>query len=70
MNKIRKISLEQQVKTLLHERGYSHLYTQMDFQYFRKFVKNEYNKAFAIACLFIKEARESQINSDYNQYIF
>lgn len=61
-------TLSSQVQTLLHEKGYSRLFNFTDFQYYKKQVKDQFNKAQAIAELFITE-NENEL-SDFHDYIF
>lgn len=60
--------LSEQVKKSLYERGYSFLFNYNDYSYYKAKVKNAFNKAQAIADLFIKENINSK--SDYNGYVF
>lgn len=60
--------LSEQVKNILQEKGFSAVFNYNDFLYFKKQVKNAFNKANAIAELFIEE--NININSDFNDYIY
>lgn len=60
--------LSEQVKIILQEKGFSSVFNYADFLYFKKQVKKAFNKAQAIAELFIEE--NININSDFNEYIF
>lgn len=70
MSKITEIRVEEQVKFILHKHGYSHIFNWTDFIHFREYVKDAYNQAQEIANLFIEEAQQYNIESDYSQYIF
>lgn len=61
-------NLSTQVKNLLHEKGYSFLFNENDFKYFKSKCRNAWSKAQAIAELFIQENENT--NSDFNEYIF
>lgn len=67
-HKSTSFKLSEQVKDLLHEKGYSFLFNYSDYKYFKSQVKKAFNKAQAIAELFIQE--NSNQKSDYNGYIF
>lgn len=67
-DKFNHFSLSTQVQEILKERGYSKFFNYSDFQYFKKQVKDEFNKAQAIADLFIQE-NESEL-SDFHDYVF
>jgi hypothetical protein len=60
--------LSDQVKNILHEKGLSAVFNYNDYLYFKKQVKNAFNKAQAIAELFIQENINQ--NSDFNEYTF
>jgi hypothetical protein len=60
--------LSDQVKNILHEKGLSAVFNYNDYLYFKKQVKNTFNKAQAIAELFIEENINQ--NSDFNEYTF
>lgn len=60
--------LSEQVKNILQEKGFSAVFNYNDFLHFKKQVKNAFNKANAIAELFIEE--NININSDFNDYIY
>lgn len=61
-------SLSHQVETILHKKGFSKLFNYTDYQFYKKQVKHNFNKAEAIAELFILD-NESEI-SDFEEYIF
>lgn len=61
-------NLSTQVKTKLHEKGFSFLFNFEDYNYYKAKTKNSFNKAVAIAELFIQENVQSK--SDFNEYIF
>ncbi len=56
-----------QVRQILNEKGYSFLFNWSDYSHFKSQVKNAFNKAQAIADLFISE---TEAESDYNEYNF
>lgn len=60
--------LSEQVKTILHEKGLSCIFNYSDYLHFKRQVKNAFNKAQAIAELFIEENLNTK--SDFNEYIF
>lgn len=61
-------NLSQQVKDILQAKGFSKIFNYSDYKYFKNRVKTAFNKAQAIAELFIDE--NTQTNSDFNEYIF
>ena len=67
-NKSTAFKLSEQVKAILHEKGYSFLFDYSDYKYYKAQAKKAFNKAYAIAELFIQE--NSNQKSDYNGYIF
>ncbi|WP_278035903.1 hypothetical protein [Flavobacterium nitratireducens] len=67
-HKSTSFKLSEQVKALLHEKGYSFLFNYSDYKYFKSQVKKAFNKAQAIAELFIQENQPQQ--SDYSEYLF
>lgn len=60
--------LSEQVKATLHAKGYSFLFNYQDYKYYKAQVKRAFNKAQAIAELFIQDNTNQK--SDYNGYIF
>lgn len=60
--------LSEQVKNYLSEKGYSALFNYSDYLYYKSQAKKAFNKAHAIAELFISENNQNE--SDYNGYIF
>jgi citrate lyase synthetase len=67
-SKSNNFTLSTQVQNILHQKGFSHLFNYSDFQYFKKQAKDEFNKAEAIAQLFIEENR-TEI-SNFQEYVF
>lgn len=61
-------NLSTEVKTILHEKGFSFLFNYSDYKYFKSQCRNAWNKAQAIAEKFIEE--NTQSDSDFSQYIF
>lgn len=59
--------LSYQVRQELSQRGYSFLFNWDDYAYFRSQAKHAFNKALAIAELFIQD---SNAQSDYHEYTF
>lgn len=59
--------LSYQVRQILSQKGYSFLFNWSDYAYFKSQCKNAFNKANAIAELFISE---TQAESDFNEYTF
>lgn len=61
--------LSEQVKETLHARGYSKIFNYQDYKYYKAQVKKAFNKAQAIAELFIQDNLTNN-TSDYNEYLF
>lgn len=59
--------LSYQVRQELMARGYSFLFNWDDYAHFRSQAKDAFNKAVAIAELFIQD---TNADSDFNEYIF
>jgi hypothetical protein len=59
--------LSEQVKAILHAKGYSFLFNYSDYAVYKKAAKKNFNKALDIAEYFIFESQE---NSDFNDFIF
>jgi hypothetical protein len=66
-NKSNTNLLSYQVRQELSQRGYSFLFNWSDYTYYRDQAKHAFNKAVAIAELFIQD---TNTESDYNEYIF
>ena len=60
--------LSEQVKATLHAKGYSFLFNYQDYKYYKAQVKLAFNKAQAIAELFIQDNQPTK--SDFHGYIF
>ena len=60
--------LSTQVKNILHEKGFSFLFNYNDYKYFKSQVNNAFNKAIAIAEMFIEYNGDN--NNDFNDYVF
>lgn len=60
--------LSDQVKQILHEKGLSKVFNYQDYTYFKNQVKSAFNKAVAIAELFIQDNEET--TTDYHDYIY
>lgn len=61
--------LSEQVKVLLHQKGFLKVFNYSDYNYFKVKAQHSYNKALAICEMFIQE--NSQVcESDFNDYIF
>jgi len=60
--------LSEQVKAILHRKGFSKYFNYSDYDYFKKKARRAFNKAQEIADLFIQENQTE--NSDFNEYIF
>ncbi|MFB9055073.1 hypothetical protein ACFFVB_18475 [Formosa undariae] len=67
-NKCNPFLVSNQVKEILTQKGFSSLFNYSDYDYFKNQCKNAFNKAVAIAELFIQEA--TQEKNDFNEYIF
>lgn len=61
--------LSDQVKETLQAKGYSAIFNYQDYKYYKSQVKKAFNKAQAIAELFIQD-NFSNNKSDFNEYIF
>ncbi len=66
-NKSNPFLPSEQVKTILHNHGLSKVFNYQDYKYFEGKVKRAFNKAQAIADLFIEEHRTE---SDLTEYVF
>lgn len=62
------LKLSEQVKNILHEKGFSSLFNYSDYSYFKAKAKQAFNKSQTIAELFISE--NNPTDSDYSEYIF
>mgnify|MGYP003607302490 CR=1 FL=1 len=60
--------LSTQVNNILHEKGFSFLFNYNDYKYFKSQVSNAFNKAIAIAEMFIEYNGDN--NNDFNDYVF
>ena len=60
--------LSEQVKETLHAKGFSFLFNYNDYKYYKGQVKKAFNKAQAIADLFIQENNTNE--SDFSEYVF
>ena len=60
--------LSEQVKETLSAKGYSAIFNYQDYKYYKAQVKKAFNKAQAIAELFIQE--NTNTNSDFSEYVF
>lgn len=60
--------LSEQVKNILHQKGFSFLFNYNDYKYFKKQVNASFDKANAIVNLFLEYHGEN--NSDFNDYVF
>ena len=61
--------LSDQVKENLSAKGYSAIFNYQDYKYYKAQAKKAFNKAQAIAELFIQD-NFSNNSSDFNEYIF
>jgi len=66
-NKSNTNLLSYQVRQELSQRGYSFLFNWSDYTYYRSLAKDAFNRAVAIAELFIQD---TNTESDFNEYIF
>ena len=60
--------LSEQVKETLHAKGFSFLFNYNDYKYYKSQVKKAFNKAQAIADLFIQDNNTNE--SDFSEYVF
>lgn len=67
-HKFTPFKLSDQVKLILHEKGFSFLFNWSDYLYFKEQTKTAFNKAYTIAELFINENNEAK--NDFSDYIF
>jgi hypothetical protein len=58
----------EQVKATLHEKGFSFLFNYDDYKYYKAQAKKAFNKAQAIAELFIQDNNTNE--SDFSEYVF
>ena len=65
--KNKSFKLSDQVKNILTEKGFSFLFNWSDYNHFKKQALNAWNKAQAIAELFITE---NNSKSDFDEYVF
>lgn len=67
--KNKRFLLSEQVKRILQEKGFLKLFNYSDYNYYKNNVTEAFNKAVAIAELFILD-NEHATESDFNDYIF
>lgn len=67
-DKSTSIKLSVQVKQILIDRGLSKIFNYDDYHFFKRQCVNCFDKAHAIAELFINE--NAEVESDYSEYIF
>ena len=60
--------LSDQVISILHSKGFSAVFNYPDYEYFKRQCKSAYDKAHAIAELFIQDNADAQ--NDFNDYVF
>ncbi|MEI6865790.1 hypothetical protein [Flavicella sp.] len=68
-DKNKSFILSEQVKRILHEKGFLKIFNYPDYNYFKELKKNAFNKAFEIATLFIADDQSTN-TSDLQDYIF
>ncbi|OBQ56104.1 hypothetical protein JJL45_05175 [Tamlana sp. s12] len=68
LSKYNAYKLSNQVKSILHKKGYSSVFNYSDYEFFKTQCKDAFNKAVSIADKFIEE-NTTQTN-DFNEYIF
>ena len=61
------LKLSEQVQNILTEKGFSFLFNWNDYNHFKRQAQNAWNKAQAIAELFITE---NNTKSDFDEYVF
>jgi hypothetical protein len=61
-------NLSTQVKNILHEKGLSFLFNFHDYKYFKSQISTAFNKAQAIAEMFIQYHEPTQ--NDFSDYVF
>jgi len=67
-SKANAFKLSTQVKSILHEKGFSKVFNYADYKYFKAQCNNAFHKAQAIAEKFIED--NNQLNSDFDEYVF
>lgn len=67
-DKSTSFKLSDKVKKILHDKGLSFLFTYNDYKYFKNQVSNAFDKAQAIADLFIQYHEPTQ--NDFSEYVF
>lgn len=67
-SKTTSFKTSEQVEAILHEKGLSKVFTIEDYNYFKRKCTSAYNRAQAIAELFIQYYDD--VPSDYNDYVF
>lgn len=60
--------LSNQVKNILQKKGFSSIFNFTDYECFKEQCKDAFNKAVAIADLFISESKPE--NNDLDNYVF
>ena len=63
-----KLTIKEQVQQILHEQGFSKVYNETDFEYFKRQCRRAFNAPQAIADLFIQDNAETP--SDYHDYVY
>ncbi|WP_116787625.1 hypothetical protein [Flavobacterium psychrotrophum] len=58
----------EQVFAILHERGLSKIFNYSDYEHFKKQCKGAFNRAQAIAEMFIEYHEDT--HSDYEEYVY
>ncbi len=66
--KTTSFKLSDQVKAILQEKGFSKIFNYSDYDYFKAQVKYAFNKAQAIADLFLQDHNSTP--SDFNDYVY
>lgn len=67
-SKFNPFLLSEQVKNILKSKGFTTLFNYSDYEFFKEQCKEAFNKALAIAEMFIADAEPQQ--NDLNDYLF
>lgn len=66
-SKVNRFKISEQVKSILHAKGFSKVFNYQDYEHFKTVCKDAFNKAQSIANMFIEE---HQADSDFADYQF
>ena len=66
--KSKKSTIRTEVEQILHAQGFSKIFNETDFEYFKRRCRQAFNVPQAIADLFIQDNNETP--SDYHDYVY